>query len=287
MALLSVFAGMAGETAGRPSSGRASEGVGHNEFAGRVDEIVEPDHERDEQEVAALEDEPEAAAGLERLLLDAGLLGGAGHSLVPLLAGLADVPPVDQPGQDDAEAKDDPGDEHELELPVRPQDVPKLLHEGQGGHEAAERRAKGDEGEGPPADLIVVEVVGEAPELGDDEVVEDADPDEEQDAHGLDGHAAGVEGVEEDEVGDEESGRPGDEDMPGNPGGQPAEGLDDEDEQDRLGPAQIAFDWRGVLVDEEERLAQGLEDIVGEEEEEDVQGQEEGLGRLSLLDVGE
>ena len=75
--------------------------------------------------------------------------------------------------------------------------------------------------------------------------------------------------------------------MPGNPGGQPAEGLDDEDEQDRLGSAQIAFDRRGILVDEEERLAQGLEDIVGEEEEEDVQGQEEGLGRLSLFDVGE
>ena len=82
-------------------------------------------------------------------------------------------------------------------------------------------------------------------------------------------------------------GRPGDEDVAGDPGGQTAEGLDDEDEQDGLRPAQDALDDGGVLVDEQERLAQGLEDVIGEEQEEDVQGQEEGLGGFAVADVGE
>ena len=160
-------------------------------------------------------------------------------------------------------------------------------HERQGRDEASEGRAQRDERKGPLADIVGIEVVGEAPELGNDEIVEDADPDEEQDPHGLDGHAAGVKGVEDDEIGDEECRRPGDEDVAGDPGGQAAEGLDDEDEQDRLRSAQGALDDGGVLIDEQERFAQGLEDVIGEEQEEDVQGQEEGLGGFAMADVGE
>ena len=75
--------------------------------------------------------------------------------------------------------------------------------------------------------------------------------------------------------------------MPRDLGGQAAEGLDDEDEQDGLGPAQAALDDGGVLVDEEQGLAQGLEDVVGQEEKEDVEGEQEGLGRFAAADVGE
>ncbi len=82
-------------------------------------------------------------------------------------------------------------------------------------------------------------------------------------------------------------GRPGDEDVAGDAGGQAAEGLDDEDEQDGLRPAEDALDDGGVLVDEQERFAQGFQDVVGEEQEKDVQGQEEGLGRFAVADVGE
>ncbi len=128
--------------------------------------------------------------GLQRLFLDPGLFLGPGQSLFPVFAGLADVPAMDVPGQDDAKEQDDPGDEHELEFPVPPQDVPELLHEGEGRDEASQRRAEGDQRKGPLADLVGIKVVGEAPELGDDEIVEDADPDEEHDPHRLDGHPA-------------------------------------------------------------------------------------------------
>ena len=223
MALLSVWPGRTGGAAGslpragcrrlgrdrgRLRLGRHDRLIdrhgGDDELPGRVDEIVEADHDRDEEEIAALEDQPEAAAGLEGLFLDEGLFAGPGQALVPLRAGPPDVAAVDRPGQDDTEEERDPGDEHELELPAPAQDVPQPAHERQGRDEAAQGRAQRDEREGPLADLVGIEVVGEAPELGDDEVVEDADPDEEQDPHRLDGHAAGVQDVEDDEVGDEE-----------------------------------------------------------------------------------
>ncbi len=66
-----------------------------------------------------------------------------------------------------------------------------------------------------------------------------------------------------------------------------AEGLDDEDEQDGLGPAQAALDHGGVLVHEKERFAQWLEDVIGQEQEKDVQGQQERFAGLPVPDVGE
>ncbi len=76
-------------------------------------------------------------------------------------------------------------------------------------------------------------------------------------------------------------------DMARDLGGQAAEGLDDEDEQDGLGPAQGAFDDGGVLVDEQEGFPQGLENVIREEQEEDVGRQHQGLGGLAGPDVGE
>ena len=91
---------------------------GDDELPGRIDEIVEADHDGDEEEIAALEDQPEAAAGLERLLLDEGLLVRPGRGLPPLRPAPLDVAAVYRPGQDDAEEEQEPGDEHELELPA-------------------------------------------------------------------------------------------------------------------------------------------------------------------------
>jgi hypothetical protein len=96
-----------------------------------------------------------------------------------------------------------------------------------------------------------------------------------------------VEKIENHDVGNEKQCCPGDEDMPGHAGGEAAERFDDKNKQDGLGPAEITLHYRGVLVDEEEGIAQGFEDIVGHEKQEAVEGQQKSLESFPLTDISE
>ncbi len=68
--------------------------------------------------------------------------------------------------------------------------------------------------------------------------------------------------------------------MPGTFRGQGAERLDDEDEQDRLGRAEVGLD-RGFVSGQKDGVPDGLDEVIGQEQKENVEGQEKGLGRLS------
>ena len=75
--------------------------------------------------------------------------------------------------------------------------------------------------------------------------------------------------------------------MAGDARGEGAERFDDENEQDGLGAAEIAFHARGVGVDEQQRFPNGFDEIVGQEQEIEQKREQEGLAGFPFPDIRE
>jgi hypothetical protein len=130
---------------------------------------------------------------------------------------------------------------------------------------------------------VVIDVGGEAPELGDGDDVEDPDPQEEGQADRL---AADSERPEQTEVGDEEQRDDADEQRPPHPGRQPTVGARHADQQDRLAGRRVALHL-GPAGHEDERLAGDLQEVVGREQQEHVRRQQDDRGDLVAAHVAE
>jgi len=196
---------------------------------------------------------------------------------------------MDDPGEDDAQPENAARDQQKL---VQPDDRDQA-----GGRHRAEERAQvrpehdqreqeHDQREQALARILRVEVVRETPELGDHHDVEDPDPDVERDPQDRGVQTQHGQEVEGTQMGDEEQGDPGDQLLPRSPGCQRAERTDHEDEQDCLRPGKVALELRPLAV-QDERLPHRLDDRVGGQDQEDVQGQEENREDLAAMDHGE
>src|ERR1051326_6341398 len=110
---------------------------------------------------------------------------------------------VHQNRQSDTEAENDGRKKQELKDADRPNQ--------QGGdlrtEDRAERAAKRDDAEQPPTLLLIVEIVGEGPELRDEKDFENAGPEIERDR---DRRAVARERIEDEQIGDEKQRDPGD-----------------------------------------------------------------------------
>ena len=92
--------------------------------------------------------------------------------------------------------------------------------------------------------------------------------------------------AEENEVRGEEDRDARDEHEATDPRSDPAVEVGDEDQQDGLADRGVALHL-GAAAEQDERLARDLEQVVGGEEQEDVDGQEQGRRRLSGPNVAE
>src|SRR5689334_5190656 len=163
-------------------------------LAGRIHQVEQDDDEGDEREITVGGDELEAALLAEALL---GVLVFRRAARAGFRAG------IDEVGNDDANPEHRRGDEQELEKTERTHQPTGDL----GADDSAERAAEGDEAEQAPALLLAVEVVGEAPELRDDEDVEDSDPEIKRNR---DRSLQLRQQIENDQISNEEQRHPGD-----------------------------------------------------------------------------
>ena len=155
----------------------------------------------------------------------------------------------------------------------------------QGGPERrTRRRADRDQGEETVALRARVDLIGVGPELRDGGQAEDADPDEEQEAQVRHSHPAADE--EELDAADEEQDHHGQELLPGKALRDPAVQRDVQDEGEGLGGGGVGLQL-GAAGEEDERLADGLQDVVADEQQVDVQAHQEDGAALSGADVAE
>ncbi len=161
---------------------------------------------------------------------------------------------------------------------------------------AARRRADADDGEEPVARVLRVDVVRVRPELRDDREAEEAHPHVER--HADERHPGVHRDREGEDVRREEQRHPDDEAHPVDPRGEPAVGGDEGHEDEGLAgggeglhlgrpldPQRL--EEAGDLGAEDERLADGLDHVVRDEDQEHVHEHEEGASPLPGVDLGE
>ena len=186
---------------------------------------------------------------------------------------------VDRVGQQQLADEDRRAEQHQrvdakrLDQPVG---YPRARHR-------AERGAEADDHEQALALFLGVDVVGEGPELRDDHQAEDADPDEEHDGER---HAKLREDEEDHRARGERHRDDIDQLHAAELRHQPSVERNDESEHHDLTGGQIALELGRALA-EDQRLAHRLEDVVGHQDQEHVQAEEQGGGRLALADLGE
>ena len=161
---------------------------------------------------------------------------------------------------------------------------------------AADRAADRDDREQAAARLLRVGVVRVRPELRDDRQAEDADPDVEVDADviGVGAHAQ----RERHDVGDEEQRHPQHQLAAVDRRREPAVGRHEAHEQQRLAGRRVGLDL-GRVVDTEplqhlrhagrqdQRLADGLQDVVADQDQEDVHQHQQRAAALAGAHVAE
>jgi len=144
--------------------------------------------------------------------------------------------------------------------------------------------AHGHQREEPLALGAVVDVVGEGPGLGDGHQAEDAHPDEEN--HAQIRHFQAGQDVEQCQVRHEEGGDAVDQPHPVHPDHERAVEGDHSEQQHGLGRGRVAL-YFGAAAHQDQRLADGLEQIVGRQQQEEVQHEQQRGTGLALSDLGE
>ena len=233
--------------------------VSEHEFSRRVHDVEQHRQGRDQDQVAAAKDQGEPVARGQFLL------GVAGH----FRNGVARRDAIDR--DDDGAANDQNRSGQQLKLirrglqhrdqPLRPQ----------GSQPCSQAAADADHREEPLALRFRVDVVGEGPDLADDEDVEDADPDVEHHAFL---RAADAGQVEDHQVGDEEQQQARNQLDADHLGADVAVQRNQEHQQRRLPGAGIGFHVRAAFG-QDQRLTHRLEQVIGEQQQEDVDGQQQ------------
>ena len=186
--------------------------------------------------------------------------------------------PVDVVGQEDLRAEHGRAEQQQLidaerlDQPVRDARA----------EDRAERGAEADDREQALAFRLVVDDVGERPELRDDHQDEDADPDEERDGER---HAHLRQEVEHHQARREERRHGVDEAHARTARDQPGVERDDKRQHDHLAGRHVGLELGRPLA-EDERLAHRLEDVIRHQDEEHVQRQEHRRETLAGVDVG-
>ncbi len=156
------------------------------------------------------------------------------------------------------------------------------------GDERPERRTRRhpdhDDRKQPFARFLAVDVVGERPELRDQRDVEDADPDEERDAD--EGDARRYRHREQLDADDEEQGDADEQPGPIDAVGEPAVQRHEPDQDQRLAGCRIGSDF-GASAEENQRLPDGLDDRVADEQQKNVRQHQQGRRAFAGPNVGE
>ena len=232
------------------------------------------DHEhRDQHQVAVLEDQREPALLAQRLL---------GCSAPPRGAAFVTTP-VDHAAR--AATHDDERWSRRADEQARRS--PNSLTTGAGPHRThpgAQAAADADEREQPLALLLRVEVAGERPELGDHHHVEDADPQEVDDA---DVQAGAERGEEQREVAATKNSVTHCTSRTRLTRDAKAPYAGTMNSSSSAWPADGVALHRGAALAEDEHLARGLEQVVRREDEEHQQRHQQHAGDLVVPDVGD
>jgi len=256
---------------GDQAVGLAGDDAPEQVLAVRVDEVEQQQQHADEQQVAVPAHELEPAATVER----AGVArGGADRHGRP-------VPPATDPERDEGvEQQHGRRQEHERVHAQRSEQHVRH-HPTQDG---ADRLPEAHDAEQPLALLVRVDVVRERPELGDHHEVEDAHPEEERDMQA--GGPRRREHDEDDQVRDEEQRHAEHEALAVHPTREPRVGGHQEQQQQRLARRDVTLQFRPALG-EDERLAHDLDDVVGQEQQEHAQREQQDVRTLPGAHVPE
>ena len=269
--------------------GGEGRGVLHHEvaqdvLADGVDDVQDDEQDRDEQDVAVAEHERERVALLE------GRLGRGG----PGRGGdRARAAPVHRHVEDEGEEQQPRRQvQHQVRAHVGVEETPG----GPGPDRAARGRADPDDGEEPVARVLRVDVVRVRPELGDDRQAEEAHPHVER--HADERHPGVHRDREGEDVRREEERHPDDQLHPVDARREPAVGGHEGHEDEGLAGGGEGLHLGRALDPErleelrhlgaqDERLADGLDHVVRDEDQEHVHEHEEGASPLPGVDLGE
>ena len=152
-----------------------------------------------------------------------------------------------------------------------------------GAGEGPDGAADTDDGEQPLALVGRVDVVREAPEGGDQQVVEGSDPEIEREA---DRDVGPEERCEDEQVGRDEDEDDRDQLEPADAAGDGPVGTEDGDEEERLAGGSVGLHL-GSTAQEDERLADDLQEVIRGQDEEDGRGEDEGGQCLTSPDLRE
>ncbi len=169
--------------------------------------------------------------------------------------------------------EDECGDPHEAARPEKKQPV-----RDRGARGCASGAAHAKDVEEAFAPLARVDVRAERPELSDHHAVEDADPQVERDTER---QLRASQDREHGQVRHEEEAHVRDELHAADAGGQPAVDQRDADQENGLPRSRELLQF-GATAEKDERLAGHLEQVVGRQQEEHVEGQQERRGGLPL-----
>ena len=247
--------------------------VAQDVLADGVDDVQDDEQHRDEQDVAVAEHERERVALLE------GRLGRGG----PGRGGdRARAAPVHRHVEDEGEEQQPRRQvQHQVRAHVGVEETPG----GPGPDRAARGRADPDDGEEPVARVLRVDVVRVRPELRDDRQAEEAHPHVER--HADEGHSGVHRDREGEDVRREEERHPDDQLHPVDARREPAVGGHEGHEHERLTRGGEGLhlgravdperpEEAGHLGAQDERLADGLDHVVRDEDQEHVHEHEEG-----------
>ena len=238
--------------------------VGEDVLAGRVDDVEKDQQQGDQPQIAAVEDQREPVRrGLLRL------------------AGLPRAAAADEVVQPGVQQQQPGGDLHH-----RP--GTEAAREQLGRHRRPDRRAgggaDGDHREQPIAFRLAVDVVGEGPELGDQGQAEDADEDVEREADpGQSGQAGDDEELDHRHHSQVD---PGDQPLHRQRRGQLAVERHVEQQHERLCAGRVGLQL-GAAGGQDQRLTDGLQDVVGDQQQEDAGEHQQDVANLAGRDVAE
>ena len=234
-------------------------------LARRVHDVQQNDEHRDRPQIRASEDQLKPAGRRQRRL----------RPRVPRLTRIDDQVQPERHRQQDRRNLDDrlrgETEAEEMAGDVR-------------SDRSARRHSDHDHRKEPVARRLVVDVVGVRPELRDERVVEDADPDEEGHA---DKRRVRRDGEREELDVDHEKERHADEELHTiDFRREPAVRRHEPHQQNCLAGRRVRADF-GTSAHENQRLADGLDDRIADQQEEDVEEHQRRRRTFARADVGE
>ena len=247
--------------------GARDHGLRQDELADRVHDVEGHEQQRDEPQVGALQHEREAVAGLHRL--DGRTAGPRPH------------PRRDHAVEDEVHRQEHGGELHHQE---RAQPEAEQPARQRGPERRAGRRPDRDQREQPVALGARVDLVRVRPELRDRGQAEDPHPDEEDEPQV--GEPRLVREVEELDTGDEEEYHRREESLPRQLLCRPAVQRHVADQRQGLRRGGVRLQLRAAR-EQDEGLADGLEDVVRRQQQEDAQAHEEDGRAFPGPDVAE